>query len=266
MLTAGMGGFMYDPSLLADITIPFQFGLLQVIILVIGLSGIALLIFVVLGLARGRKDKDGTRRRVFLWRRAISGSILMLIAISLIYLALLLQTYIGLTGEILAARVRAQDTSQLYGVPYMIVDLTLFDEHGNQLSETNYGICGNEWMLQADILRFPGWLNILGVHSGYKLTRLEGRYDDPEMESTWYHSVVELNGGDDNFFKSAYNGGWLSPFVQASYGSSVFRNAGVWNVYVSQDALTLQEDTSNSGGIFASRPIGSNPNDCRQLH
>ncbi len=259
---------MYEPSLLADLIIPFQFGLLQILILVIGLSGIALLVFVALGLVRGRKGKDGTRRRVFLWRRAISGSILMLIAISLIYLALLLQAYVGLTGEILAAHVRVQDFSTAFQKPYMIVDLTLYDEHGNVTSENNYGVCGDQWMLQADIQRFPAWLNILGIHSGYKLTRLEGQYygqpGDDDKERTWYKTVINLNGGDDNFFRSAYNGGWLSLFVQASYGSGIFQNPGDYDVYVSQDALTLKS-TSDTGGIFNGPILGNSADDCRQL-
>jgi hypothetical protein len=225
-------------SLLADVNIPFVFGLPQIIILLIGLCGLGLLVWVVLGVTRGKPDKDGVRRRRFFWGRAISGSIMLLLAISLLYLALILQTYLGLTNNILVAHVSATRLTNVNH--YMIVDLTLFNEHGDKLSEQSYGVCGDEWMLQADILRLPDWLNILGVHSGYKLTRLEGRYDDPNLERHAEHTVVVLNGGDDNFFTGARPGGWLSWFAQAQYGSSAFTGPGSYNVFVSQDALNIQ--------------------------
>jgi len=227
------------PTFLADITFPIDFGVPQIITLLVGMVGLCLLIWVVLGLARGKKDKDGIRHRRFFWGRAVSGSVLMLVAISLLYLALLLQTYLGLTDNILVARVRATQVSNVSN--YMVVDLTLYNEHGDKLSENSYGVCGNEWMLQADIVRLPNWLNILGLHSGYKLTRMEGRYDDPNLERHAEHTVVVLNGGDDNFFTSAHQGGWLSSFVTAKYGSSTFDGPGSYDVFISQDALNTQQ-------------------------
>ena len=101
-------------SPLADgITIPFDFGLPQFFILLIGLCGLALLIWVVLGLTRGSRDKFGERRRRFFWGRAVSGSVMLLVAISLLYLAILLQTYVGLTSEILVARIHATSLANI---------------------------------------------------------------------------------------------------------------------------------------------------------
>ncbi|HEY7359059.1 MAG TPA: hypothetical protein VH590_21390 [Ktedonobacterales bacterium] len=260
--------------LLADgITIPFDFGLAQFIILLIGLGGLALLVLVVLEMTRGRKDKFGERRRRFRWGRASSGSVLLLIAISLLYLAILLQTYFGLTSEILVARVRA---TSLANVPnYMSVEITLYDQHGNITHQETDGVCGNEWELQGDIVRFPNWANLLGLHTGYKLTRLEGRYDDPNQESTWFHSVIALNGGDDNFFKTIQNqGGWLHPIVEASFGNAIILPAdgNSYGVYISQTGLT----TKGANSLGSHTPLltspaarasnGSGPSDCRQLH
>ncbi|HLW00622.1 MAG TPA: hypothetical protein VKT82_18335, partial [Ktedonobacterales bacterium] len=81
-------------TFLADgITFPYDFGIAQVIILVIGLGGLALLIWAAVELTRGRRDKFGVRRRRFRWGRTTSGAVLLLVAVSLLYLALLLQTY-----------------------------------------------------------------------------------------------------------------------------------------------------------------------------
>jgi len=197
-----------------------------------------------------------------------------LIAISLLYLAILLQTYLALTSEIKVATVRA---TSLSNVPnYMVVEITLYDKNGNQSDHETDGLCGNEWELQGDIVRLPDWVNLLGLHTGYKLTRLEGRYDDPNMESTWFHSVVVLNGGDDNFFKALQNqGGWLKPAVVASYGNAIILPADgkSYNIFVSQTGLTTPGANSLSPGwgallapALGQSSRGSGPSDCRQLH
>lgn len=261
-------------TLLADgITIPFEFGLAQIIVLLIGLCGLALLIWVVMGMTRGKHDKFGVRRRRFFWGRAISGSIMLLVAISLLYLAILLQTYLGLTSEILVARVRATSLANVSN--YMSVELTLYDQHGNVTHQETDGVCGNEWELQGDIVRFPDWANLLGLHTGYKITRLEGRYEDPNKESTWYHSVVELNGGDDGFFKNVQSqGGWLHPIVEASYGNAIIlpSDGNTYNVYLSQTGLSTKGPTTQAAHApLLTLPTlqtanGSGPSDCRQLH
>jgi hypothetical protein len=258
----------------ADITFPFDFGIAQVILLIIGLAGLGLLVHVFHRSVIGQHDKvTGKRVKRFYWGRTVSGALLLLVAISLIYLAVLLQTYLALTSEIKVATVRA---TQLSNVPnYMVVDITLFDKHGNQMHRETDGICGNEWELQGDIVRLPDWATLLGLHTGYKLSRLEGRYDDPNKESTWYHSVVELNGGDDGFFKTLQNqGGWLKPIVQASYGNAIILPAdgNSYNVYLSQTGLTTKGPNARAPGFGArfspafGQSSGSGPSDCRQLH
>jgi len=261
-------------ALLADVTIPFDFGLPQLFVLLVGLGGLALLIWAIVEITRGKRDKGGIRRRRrFGYGRAIGGSVLLLLAISLLYLAILLQSYFGLTSEILVARVRA---TSLGNVPnFMSVELTLYDQHGNVTDHETDGVCGDRWLLQGDIVRFPGWANILGLHTGYKVTRLEGQYSDPSKESTWFKTVVPLNGGDDNFFQTLQNqGGWLHPFVESAYGNAIILPAdgNTYNVYVSQTGLTTKGPTTLAGhapltATPASRTTnGSGPADCRQLH
>src|ERR1700680_2599459 len=177
-------------------TIPFQFGLPQIILFIIGLIGIWLFIKAALALIRGyevqTKDLDGdgnplkVRRRQMRLKSGLGGVVLIAIAVSLLWLTFLIQTYLGLTGNIKVAEIRANATN----VPHeMSVELVLYDQNGNATSDKTYIVEGDEWMLQGDILKFPGWMNILGFHSGFKLTRLEGRFDDPQMESTAPHTV-----------------------------------------------------------------------------
>ncbi len=230
--------------------IPFQFGFPQVLLILIGLAGLWLFILAALELIRGheiheRKEEAekagwGYPRRRFhrrlRWGRGLSGILLIAIAVSVLWLTFLVQTYLGLTGEIKVAQVRA---TTLANVPHeMSVELILYDDNGNVASDNTYLVMGDEWMLQGDIVKFPTWANVIGLHTGYKLTRFEGRYDSIEMERTAPHFAIELNGGDDGFFQAVNtHPTWYSWLAEASYGNAVFQKPGTYNVFATQDAL-----------------------------
>lgn len=230
---------------------PIQIGLPQIVLLIIALIGLWLFITAALGLIRRRESHElkeevmrtGVRypRRWgfgrLRWKRGISGILLLAIAVSLLWLTFLVQTYLGLTGDIRVARIHATSVAN---IPHMMsVEVILYDQNGKSTSDNTYIVHGDEWMLQGDIVKFPTWLNILGLHSGFKLTRLEGRFDNINMERNSPHTVIELNGGDDNFFKTVQEQAWTSPFVDSAYGSSTFLSADgkTYDVFVSQDAL-----------------------------
>ncbi len=232
--------------------IPIQFGWPQVILFVVALVGLVLLISMITGIiigeeieraedasedARVRGSRKYTRRRRVRAGRGATGILLILLAVSLLWATFLVQSYLGLTGDIKVAVVRATPIANFQHL--MSVELTLYDKDGHQISDNTYGVMGDEWELQGDIIKFPSWMNVVGLHSGYKLTRLEGRYDDPNLERNNKHSVIVLNGGDDNFFKTAQTQTWLSPFVEASYGNAVIlpSDGKTYEVLVSQTGL-----------------------------
>jgi len=230
---------------------PIQVGLPQIILLLVAVIGLGLLIHSAMSLTRGHRevfeDEYGNRfygkRRRFRWKRGVGGIILLLLAISILWMTFLVQTYLGLTNDIKVAQVHASTVINQQHM--MSVELILYDGSGKQTSDNTYFVQGDRWMLQGNIIKFPTWLNILGVHSGYKLTRLEGQYDDPNDESTMKHTVITLNGGDDNFFKTVYKQAWSSPFVDAAYGNAVIIPADgqTYNVLVSQTGLYAKPAT-----------------------
>jgi hypothetical protein len=96
--------------------VPFQFGWPQVLLLLIGLAGLWLCITAGLGLlSPGRflneDEKERYRRtghlprRRFKVTRGFSGIVLLAVAISLLWLTFLIQSYLGLTGEIKVAHI-----------------------------------------------------------------------------------------------------------------------------------------------------------------
>lgn len=231
-------------------TTPLQIGGPQILLFVLLVIGIGLLISSLMGLATGKpeveifEDEYGKRyrrwrkrRREVRWKRGTGGILLLVAAISLLWLTLAIQSYLGLTSDIKVAQVQA--TSFANNANVMSVHLTMLDNQGKAISDQTYQMNGDEWLLECNMIKFPSWMNIFGIHSSYKLTRLEGQYSDPNLESKSQHTVVTLNGGDGDFFKSVYKQAWSSPFVEAAYGNAVFEPGDnkTYNIYVSQTGL-----------------------------
>jgi hypothetical protein len=211
---------------------PVNFGLPQVIFLLLFILGIGLIISSLMSLRPGRVetilDEEGRhhrrrRRRRFRWRHGTGGITLLIIGIIVVWLASLTQAYIGTTHEVRAAQVRAVPiTNSAGGIPQMSVTITLYDQDQKPTTTSTYLMKGDRWMVQAVVVEVQPWLGIIGMHSGYKLTRLQGIYSDPDMERKQEHTVVVLNGGEDDFFKTVKADGWYTQFVRGNYGSATF--------------------------------------------
>ena len=229
---------------------PIQVGPPQLFLFLIAVIGIALLISSLMGLMSGQRemelfeDEDGRQykrwrkhRRRFRWKRGTGGVLMLILALFLLWLTFSIQSYLGLTNDVKVAQVHAQTFEN--DPQHMSVSLTTLDNNGKQIASKVYSMNGDRWQLECTMVKFPSWMNIFGIHSSYKLTRLEGTYSDPNLESTSKHTVVTLNGGDGDFFKTVYKQAWTSPFVDAAYGNAVFQPADsqTYDVYVSQTGL-----------------------------
>ena len=83
-------------------------------------------------------------------------------------------------------------------------------------------LAGDEWQLDARVLKWKGWANLLGLDAQYRLERVSGRYRDIEQERTDERTVYALseNPGIDLWtMLDAVIRSWL-PFVDAVYGSA----------------------------------------------
>jgi hypothetical protein len=235
---------------------PTQIGVPQVIIAIIFIAASLLFYSFIRGILSKRpkdvevedeyKRRSTIRvlRRSFHWDRAGGSIVLALLGILLVWLLGAAQTYLMLTSRIQVAHVRATPVKNS-GKPMMSVDLILYDDKGNKVSDNTYIVNGDEVFIGGDILAYQDWANILGLHSGYKLTKLEGMYSDANLERTEQHTVEVLNGGDDALFNAAYQGGASTLLVKAAYknGSTVPPNGKGYNICVSQDAIVPQPDS-----------------------
>jgi hypothetical protein len=111
-----------------------------------------------------------------------------------------------------------------------------------------YELRGDEWQLDAQMLTWHGYANLLGLDSYYRLHRLSGRYTDIEEERTRPRSVHGLAAEqriDLWSYANEYRN-WLS-MVDATYGSAVFlpMNDGArYSVSISRNGLVARPDNA----------------------
>jgi hypothetical protein len=60
-----------------------------------------------------------------------------------------------------------------------------------------FALKGDEWRLEARVLKWKPWANLLGLDARYRLERLSGEFADTALERTGPHSAYDLRPADD---------------------------------------------------------------------
>jgi len=145
----------------------------------------------------------------------LGGTALLALAGLLFVVSLNLRTYARLTYEAPVAELvfekRGPRSYQLTMVRIPAGDLQIFM------------LEGDEWQLDARVLKWKGWATLLGLDAQYRLERLSGRYRDIEDERTAKRTVYPLteNPGLDLWNLATDHPDRL-PFVDAVYGSATY--------------------------------------------
>ena len=175
--------------------------------LILGLFGLTLLVLACQRLLRGRLLTAGGT--------ALLGIALLAIGGVLFIAALNLHTYARLTYEQPVAELVFERASpQHYRV-------TLTEVPSGEMQ--TLVLAGDEWQLDARVLKWRGWANVLGLNAQYRLERLSGRYRDIEQERHDQRTVYELseNPGADIWQLRQRYPKWFT-FVDAIYGSATY--------------------------------------------
>lgn len=106
-------------------------------------------------------------------------------------------------------------------------------------SATVHSLRGDQWQLDARIIRFTGPLRWLGITPGYRLERLGGRYTSLEQERTEPRTVIGL--GDSVWIDLwELDRRFNMPFVEGVYGNAVFmpmRDGASYEIRLSASGL-----------------------------
>jgi hypothetical protein len=123
-------------------------------------------------------------------------------------------------------------------------DALVVDKEGKQ---THYDIRGDQWQIDARIIKWQGYLASFGLRPAYRLDRLSGRYFDIEQETSdkrTAHPLGESYYGLDTWQFVNKHPQWL-PFVDTTYGSATYLPM--------KDKALFQVILTNSGLI--ARPV-----------
>lgn len=142
------------------------------------------------------------------------GSVVLLFVVVLGLVAANLFTYARLTHEQEAARVSSRQLGDR--------EFALTIE-ATGASPKHYTLRGDEWQIDARVLKWRALGNLLGLDTVYRLERLSGRYGDVAMERSAPRSVHSLSqdpGLDTWTLLRRYHR--YLPLADALYGSAVY--------------------------------------------
>ncbi|MGI1678256.1 MAG: cation/multidrug efflux pump [Cellvibrionaceae bacterium] len=148
------------------------------------------------------------------WLRGMFGLVLITVGIFFAFSALDIYSYEQVVEEQVVATVSFEEIApQRYKA-------TLVDKKGN---ETRYELAGDQWQLDARMLKWPNSLSAAGIKPGYRLDRISGRYYSLEEERSSERTVYSLNKSQFGVdIWAIFNGFGRSSIVDAVYGSATF--------------------------------------------
>jgi hypothetical protein len=175
----------------------------------------------------------GRRRRILASSLSgLTGVFLVAVAVAGTLLAFGLSTFERLTHETRAAELQFLQESQ----GKYVATLRL-PSGGARYFE----LSGDEWQVDARVLKWRAAAAMLGFDTVYRLERLSGRYRDVERERSGERTVYALSdpGWLDLWDVVRQNAYWL-PGVDAMYGSATYlplADGASYEVMVSQTGL-----------------------------
>ncbi len=169
------------------------------------------LIFLIAAFAAARK------RKIFTAGTSLLTALLMLSMSALIgTISIAIQGYQALTYEAVAATVKITPV----GVQQFTANVILPDG-----SRKIFSLAGDELYIDAHILKWKPWANILGLRTSYELDRIAGRYAAVSDETSKPHTAYTLSREKPvNMFELRRRFAVLDPFLDAEYGSATFIN------------------------------------------
>ncbi len=125
-----------------------------------------------------------------------------------------LRGYQALTYEAVAATVKTEPVA-----PHRFRATIVFPDRRLAM----YELAGDAFYVDANILKWHPWANLLGLHTAYELDRVAGRYDAVRDERARPRTVYSLGRAKPvDLFALVRQYKLLAPLVDAEYGSAAF--------------------------------------------
>src|SRR6266853_2204821 len=177
------------------------------------IAGLCLLVLGVV-LCRSGVAAVRTRRWTGGALRGLAGLLFLALAGLAAAIVVGLRAYQTLTLEVLAATVTTQPLGpQRFRAMILLPDKRL----------AMYDLAGDALYMDAHILKWHPWVNLLGLHTSYELDRVAGRYNEVSDERAKPRTAYELARPAPIIeLVSIARRHLLGPLVDAEYGSAAF--------------------------------------------
>jgi len=108
----------------------------------------------------------------------------------------------------------------------------------------SFPLRGDEWQVDARVLKWHAFANLIGFDAAYRLERISGRYSRVEDERTQPRTAYDLQapGRIDPWELARRYRSWL-PWLDALYGSATFlpmADGALYEIKVSQSGLVAR--------------------------
>ena len=145
--------------------------------------------------------------------RTLVGALLLCLAALTATISVGIRGYRALTYEAVAATVKTEPVGlQRFRATIVLPDQRL----------AMYELAGDAFYVDAHILKWHPWLNLLGLHTSYELDRVAGRYNAVTDERSRPHTAYSLARERPVDVFSLARRKLLGPLVDAEYGSAAF--------------------------------------------
>jgi hypothetical protein len=199
----------------------------------LAIAGLFALLAIVFAVAGWRALRG--RRVLALGARTLAALLFLALAALCLLLLFATQGYRALSREEVAAEVRvAPAGEQSFQAHFIFPD-------GHQAV---HALKGDQLYVDAHIIKWKPWANMLGLHTAYELDRVGGRYaslDDERDKPRTVASIATSKPLDLFDLRRRYAA--LAPLVDAEYGSATFvdvRSPAVLEVRVSTSGLLMR--------------------------
>lgn len=118
----------------------------------------------------------------------------------------------------------------------------------NDGAEQVFSLSGDELLIDAHVLKWKAWTNVLGLHSAYRLDRIMGRYAAITDEKNKQRTVFAINNNSDKGiaeWRQSYSA--LSVLLDVEHGSASFVKADIekrYDLLVTTSGILLRPETS----------------------
>ncbi|MCK5242687.1 hypothetical protein KAR34_09565 [bacterium] len=144
--------------------------------------------------------------------------ILALLGTSLLLGGITMRTYVSFTradqvGSVECLSWNAEEK-------FMVVSMATI-EQGKIKTKQTFSLYGDQWEISAHILKWDPKVNLLGLHTGYRLNQIKGIYLDAEDETKRLHRAYAITPGKDWLWWALSRFDAQLPMVEAVYGNAV---------------------------------------------